>query len=146
MDVYKQIETDDELKMVMPLIEEFAQRTGAGFSQCLNEVTVSMSNLSHLSMIWLDGDLIKGYICGYFISPTEFWLTQGLKKVDGKSPEDVEVVEAYFKEVIKRGGRVILGQTLLNPAIFERWGLKFSRFLVRRDFTEDEIKEATNGK
>lgn len=141
MDIYKQVETDDELKLLIPLIAEFAKRANVSFWVCLNEVTVSMGNLSHLTMIWKSGDILKGYICGFFISSTEFWLTQGIKLEKGKSPEDIQIVDAYMREVIKRGGRRVLGQTVLDPSLFERWGLKFHRYLVVRDFTEDEIKE-----
>lgn len=141
MDIYKQVETDEELKLLIPLIEEFSKRANVSFWGCLNEVTVSIANLSHLTMTWKSGDIFKGYICGFFISPTEFWLTQGIKMEKGESPEDVQLVEMFMKKVIKRGGRRILGQTVLDPLIFKRWGLKFHRYLVVRDFTEDEIKE-----
>ena len=128
---------EEDFENLIPLIKEFASQTDVPFTQQIHEVSSSLTNNSIFVIVGKDDDIIIGYICGYFISGSDFYVSQIYSQGQSITLKMSEFMDAEIK---LRGGRKILGLSKPDPSIFEPYGYKLERHLISKTLDKEEEK------
>lgn len=130
--------TDDEFIQLTRLVAEFSLVTQTPFWKNMGECAASFTTPAHLTLLIIgEAEVesamptkIEGYLHGYFISPYEFLISQASHRNGEGNEEGFKVVEEVVKS---RGCTRIHALTALPPEMFEKYGLKFDRYMLSKD-------------
>ena len=124
------LSSDADFALLIPLIAEFATKTGNPLWQHFQEVCSVFSSDRTTVIIAKDGERAIGYLCGYFIDNTNFFICQILSK-------DPSMTKVMFSTLEKKGadcgGKRIFGYTKAPTKAFSRYGFKFDRYLMSKE-------------
>lgn len=125
------LNSEQGLKLLLPLVEKFSEQTTLPLSQCLSEVISSLSSSSTLVAVSVDKGGLTGYICGYFIKQTDFLVSQAFHlKGCGTLMRAAKLIEKAAKEM---GAQRLLIETAHHPRVFRKYGARFYRYLLIKE-------------
>jgi len=122
--------TDEEFISLIKLIASFSLETGTPFWKNVGEVTTSFQSGGAATLLIKDGADIVGYVHTYLISSNEMMISQAYYRGGGiDSLAAFETLERWARE---RGVVKLLALVALEPKVFEKYGLKFERYLLTK--------------
>ncbi len=127
---------DVEFIQLVPLIAEFSQKSATPFWKNIGEVCGAFQSKRTLVLLMKIDGMIKGYACGYFVSPGEFLFVQTISLDLTHTREGFEIME---KRAIEMGAKRLLMLTLVEPKVFERFGFTLDRFLLTKFVEKKEV-------
>jgi len=126
----KLLTEDVEFMGMLPLVGGFCKKTEVPFCQSCYEVSSTFYNPNYLTIFQLDGDKFVAYVCGYFITPKEFFVSQVWKSKEGNLQSLSDFLDSAVRE---KGGTSIVGLTSLDPNVFAPYGFHFKKSLLVKE-------------
>lgn len=126
------LETDEEFEELLPLIKQFAIEASVPFWQQVNEVSGSLTNQNWLTIIANDDGPVA-YLCGYYLSKSEFMVSQLYSKNPGVTKAVLLYLETYLKSVKVEK---VIALFKHHPRTAERHGYKVERYVMTKSLIE----------
>jgi hypothetical protein len=127
------LSTDQEFRELISLVEAFADATKTPFWQHTQEVAAAMTNPNMIVVIAECEGRIVAYVCGYFMTATEFLITQAYSKRPEVTEMGMRMLEQRVKE---RGGKRMMCHTEHPPRLFRKFGFGLERYLLSKRLEE----------
>jgi len=122
--------TDEEFISLIKLIASFSLETGTPFWKNVGEVTGSFQTAGAATLLVKDEGDIIGYVHSYLISSNEMMISQAYNRNGGE--DNLVAFDALEKAARERGIVKLLALVYLDPKVFEKYGLKFERYLLTK--------------
>lgn len=129
------LKTDEDFEALLPLIKKVSSNIKTPFSQLVQEVSASVRNPPHLTLLLKSKKEIKAYLSGWMINQLEFYISQIFSRFPFHTKMLLEHLE---KEVRKTGGEVLIGYSFYPERTFSRYGFVLERFLISKKITKKE--------
>jgi hypothetical protein len=126
----KFLTTEDELLKLLPLIRLFSEKTNMPCSLHIQEVCQALTTKTTLVLYSYNEVRPLGYLCGYFINSTDFYISQALS-LDGE-PSHIGY-EMFEEKVRELGAKKLLFLTHIPPEVFAKYGFKLERYLLTKE-------------
>lgn len=132
---HKLIQTDEDLLNILPLVLKFARTysDGPGLWELLRDVCNSIGGTT-LCMCQLTDSQPTGYLCGYFLNPVDFVISQAYSE-NGKANGDT--YKEFERVLIDRGVKRLMLYTNHEPQVFSRYGFKLRRYFMTKEVGKD---------
>ena len=120
------LETDHDFEDLLPIIKKFSVKAQVPLWQQVGEVSNSFVHENWLTLI--GGDPIPiAYLCGYYLSKTEFMVSQLYSEDPEMTKAILSFLEAYLKSVKVEK---IIALFKHHPRTAERHGYKVERYVM----------------
>ena len=126
------LETDEEFAELLPLIKQFSIKADVPFWQQVNEVSGAFTNQNWLTIVAGDDGPIA-YLCGYYLSKSEFMVSQLYSKNPDVTKAILLHLETYLKSVKVEK---IIALFKHHPRTAERHGYRVERYVMTKSLVE----------
>jgi hypothetical protein len=123
----------EDFEMLIPLIKKFSVKAQVPFWQQVNEVSNSFVHENWFTII--GGDPIPtAYLCGYYLSKTEFMVSQ----LYSEDPEMTKAILSFLESQL----RLVKVEKIIalfkhHPRTAERHGYKVERYVMVKNISKE---------